>query len=62
MKAQRWGTCIAYSFLNLGAIRGKVVNVMSRKPRERESVPTALETGWVPDPVSMGEENLASRS
>jgi hypothetical protein len=35
MKAERRGTCIAYSFFNLGAIR-EVVNATSRKPRERE--------------------------
>jgi len=51
-----------YSFVNLGARLGWVVNSMPWLlcHRERHPVPIVLEAGWVPGQIWMGVQNLAS--
>jgi hypothetical protein len=50
-----------YSFFNLGARWGWVVNAMPQSlyPRERDLVPIVQKAGWVPGLVLMGAEDLA---
>jgi hypothetical protein len=50
-----------YSFFNLGARWGWVVNVTPRPlyPRERDPVPIVQEAGWVPRPVWADAKNIA---
>ena len=52
----------SYSFFNLGARRGWVVNATPRLlyPLERDPVPSVQEAGWYSGPVWTGAENLAS--
>ena len=52
---------IAYSFSNLGARWGWVVNAKPRMlyPRERHLVPIVQEVGWAPKAVWKGAENVA---
>ena len=48
-----------YSFSNLGARWGWMVNASPRPPnRGNEPVPLVQEAGWDPGPVWQGEENL----
>jgi len=55
------GVEYSYSFFNLGARWGWVVNATPRplSPRERDPLPIVQEAGWAPGPVWTGVENLA---
>jgi hypothetical protein len=50
-----------YSFFNLGARLGWVVNATPRLlyPQGRDPVPIVQEAGWATGPVSTGAKNLA---
>ena len=60
MKVQMGDEVQPYSFFNLGASCGWVVNATPRSlyPRERDPVPAVQEAGWVPGPVWTGTENI----
>jgi hypothetical protein len=60
MKAQRGVELELYSFFNLGARWGWVVNVTRWPlyPWKSGPMPIVQETGWAPAPVWMGAKNL----
>jgi hypothetical protein len=61
MKARGRADVLLYSFFNLGARLGYVINATLRPPypRKRAPVPIVQETGWAPVPMWKGAENLA---
>ena len=62
MNAQRGAEVQFYSFFNLGARLGWVVNATPRPlyPRGKKPVPLVQVAGWAPGSVWTGAENLAS--
>jgi hypothetical protein len=60
MEAQKGSRGVVYSFFNLGARWGWVVNATPRPlyARERDPVPIVQEAGWAPGPVLMGVKTL----
>ena len=60
-EVQRRSNVLLYSFFDLDARWGCVVNATPRPlcPREAESLPIVQEAGWATGPVWTGAENLA---